>query len=133
MNKKMTKEDIQRNSEHWYNLYKQSQSQLTEKDKTIKDLEWQIKEIVEDNDYYRKDNVEKDEQIEKLETQNVKLIGELGFTTNDLNNCKAKIDELEAQIEKMKRCCNCLYEDYDSWKGKNCNGCHKYSHWKLKE
>ena len=66
------------------------------------------------------------EENAKLEVQNVELIGKVAFLENDLNNVKA-------QIDKMKRCNNCLYEDYDSWKGKLYNGCHKYSHWKLKE
>ena len=59
-------EELQRNSEHWYNLYKQAQSQLTEKDKQIHDLK---------NDYEMLDNCdrihenelkEKDKQIEEL-------------------------------------------------------------------
>lgn len=39
---------------------------LEEKDKEIKDLEWQLKEVTEDNDSYQKDNTEKDKQIERL-------------------------------------------------------------------
>ena len=46
---------------------------------------------------------------------------------------KEKIANLEAQIEKMKRCQNCEYEDYDTWTGKKCEGCKHFSNWQLKE
>ena len=34
--------------------------------KEIKDLEWQLKEVVKDNDYYQEENKRLEEQIEKM-------------------------------------------------------------------
>lgn len=36
------------------------------KDKAIKDLEWQLKEVLEDNDNYQKENKRLEAQIEKM-------------------------------------------------------------------
>ena len=42
-----------------------------------------------------------------------------------------KIEDLEAQIEKMRNCENCIkgYSDY----GKVCKDCKDFSNWKMKE
>ena len=90
----MTKEEIQKNSEHWYNKYKDAEKRIeeleqkleqTEKDladyqfnyptikeleKQVKDLEWQLQEVVKDNDYYQAENKRLEQQIEKMKCCN---------------------------------------------------------------
>lgn len=75
-----------------------NENELTEKDNQIKDLEWQLKEVTEDNDYYQKDNIEKDKQIEELKKQ-LEHRHEVELVLHEMN--KKRI-EFEAQIEKMK-------------------------------
>lgn len=64
-----------------------------------------------------------------------KRIAELKEQVEALANVNIKaqniIGELKAQIEKMKCCCNC--DNYCQCKNRRCNGCHNFSHWKLKE
>lgn len=43
-----------------------NEMELTEKDKTIKDLKWQLQEVIKDNDYYQEENEKLKKQIEKM-------------------------------------------------------------------
>lgn len=67
---------------------------------------------------------EKDKQIEELQEE-VKLEK---IENKDLIE---RVNELEAQIEKMRNCENCIkgYSDY----GKVCKDCKDFSNWKMKE
>ena len=87
----MTEEEIQKNSEHWYNLYKQAQSQLTEKVKQIEELEKDIEYNSEcclkcgkdwESQKLQKKIVEKDKQIDMLSKRLEKLISDI----KDCNN-----------------------------------------------
>lgn len=52
--------------EDWCKIIKGYENLLDKKDKEVKDLEWQLKEELEDNDSYQKDNTEKENDIKEL-------------------------------------------------------------------
>lgn len=43
------------------------QKYVDEAEKQIKDLEWQLKQVIEDNDYYQKENEQLKAQIQKMQ------------------------------------------------------------------
>ena len=98
----------------------------------IKDLEWQLQEVAKDNDVYQKQNKELQEQNTNLQ---VMLQTEREVSNEDYLK---KVTELEAQIEKMKCCENCIhYGEYQIAStgyyfkcGENTKVCDK---WELKE
>ncbi len=78
------------------------------------------------------------EHIIDLQKQNGELtdkVKELEVRCNELflQTCEQaeKIKELEAQIEKMKRCFNCKYRD--KFVESKCGECERYSKWEIKE
>ena len=104
----MTKEEIQKNSEHWYNKYKEMKAQVT-----------QAHIDGYDRGYAK--------AKEKLETENNKLL-------DVINNQDVKIADLEKKLEKMKCCENCN-EWYRLPTGqKDCaeTNCEKLSHWTMR-
>ena len=92
------------------------------------------------NEELKKELTEKDKRIEELKGLKdvatlIKANGSTTVTLMELNNhlvsANQKIKDLEAQIEKMRNCENCIkgYSDY----GKVCKDCKDFSNWKLKE
>ena len=87
----------------------------------IADLEWQLKEVIADNDSYQKDNAEKDKQIEALKLN----------IQEDSVMFHKEISELKAQIEKMRNCSNCK-NICNGIRNDRCKGCMKgkdLPHW----
>ena len=63
------------------------------KDKAIKDLEWQLQEVLEDNDLYQKENAE-------LIQENNVFIKDLGCDTCDIHLQYFKLNQKIAELEK---------------------------------
>ena len=73
------------------------------KDKVIKDLEWQLKEVLEDNDNYQKENAELKEINEGYNRNRDKLIA-MGFPT--FKSCKeysGKLTNLQKENATLKK------------------------------
>ncbi len=73
------------------------------KDKAIKDLEWQLKEVLEDNDNYQKENAELKEINEGYNRNRDKLIA-MGFPT--FKSCKeysGKLTNLQKENTTLKK------------------------------
>lgn len=78
----MTKEEIQKNSEHWYNKYKDAEKQIEEKDKQIADFE--------------KENAELNKKLSKAEADYDKMF----WNKNEIIS-KAK-EILQVVLDKWK-------------------------------
>lgn len=80
---------------------------LEEKDKEIKDLEWQLKEVIEDNDSYQKDNTEKDKQIEGLnnfiDEQRTTIARQIVELTEKENDKKGLLGIIQGKDEAIKK------------------------------
>lgn len=138
----MTKEDIQKNSEHWYNKYKEVKHELEQERK----LNAEIKAR------FVKCNTCTDEMKDKCLMFSGNLCeGERCEELVDLMALVSKSDlqkeneQLKAQIEKMKCCENCKYHSF--WGDElKCNyglkealqedklvECNKMDKWEIKE
>ena len=120
----MTEEELQKNSEHWYNLYKQTKKQLEEikanADYQIEGRDLEIKTL--------------GERCNQLLKDKGNLTDELDERTKDLLNANHKIGQLEQQIEKMKCCGNCKFKDCNKTsRYQTCWYCKNKDKWKLKE
>ena len=116
MTKEMYEDLLQRNklqiNEYW--------ELINEQDKHIDELQSQL--------------TEKDKQIEELKKQ-LEENQDLA-TVAYMQGASRKQKQLEAQIEKMKRCSNCKHWKDEGWYGV-CQleqiDCTEYKHWQLKE
>ena len=73
---------------------------IQDKDKAIKDLEWQLREVAKDNDYYQAENKRLEKQIEKM-----KCCENCGNFDKLYNRCKLTRFTLKS----------CLCKDMDKW------------------
>ena len=97
--------------------------ELTEKDKQIENA----KEVFADNERLLFENADLKKQIEELKKE-LEHRHEVELALHEMN--KKRLD-LEAQIEKMKVCCNCDWSNY--LPNGNCLDCDGKKNWKLKE
>ena len=76
---------------------------------------------------------EKNKQIEELENK----ISDMEIGVNVFNSQERKIAELEAQIEKMKKCENCIHHEAETYDYRafcyHEDTCKNHSEWQLKE
>lgn len=73
----------------------------------------------------------KDIRIAELEVTNKKISDECHKLVDTLEKKQNEIAELEAQIEKMKRCYNCKY--HNKFVESKCGECEVYSKWEIEE
>ena len=105
----MTKEEIQKNSEHWYNKYKDAEKRITDLENKIADIKANCNLAIEGRDIKIK---ELEETINKLREQFAlrysleDKIEKLEKENKTLEGCLLAEQEhtqmLEQQIEKMK-------------------------------
>lgn len=69
-------------------------------------LKWQLNEVIEDNDYYQKENGELSNSVIELEKENEELKAQNKDLCESLDIMNNRESELLEQIEKMKK--NCL-------------------------
>ena len=118
----MTKEEIQKNSEHWYNKYKELENKIADikancdyvlegKDLEIKQLGERCNQLLKD----KGDLTGKNKQLEliilgnqeELENQAVAYETLKLHDQEEIGMLNSRIAELKQQIEKMKCCYNC--------------------------
>lgn len=68
-----------------------------EKEKQIADLEWQLQQVIEDNDYYQKENEELQKENEELQ--------------EEINEWKTKFENLQKYLDTQ----NCYRECAEVW------------------
>ena len=126
----MTKEEIQKNSEHWYNKYKELENKIADikancdyvlegKDLEIKQLGERCNQLLKD----KGDLTGKNKQLEliilgnqeELENQAVAYETLKLHDQEEIGMLNSRIAELKQQIEKMKRHCNCKHRDYEGY------------------
>lgn len=73
------------------------------KDKVIKDLEWQIKQILEDNESYQKENAELKTKVTALKNANRAMVKELDDTTSGGLNILQNVVKNKEQLTKTKK------------------------------
>lgn len=116
----MTKEEIQKNGEHWYNKYKDAEKRIADikancdlaiegRDIKIKELEKENAKLKEQLDFIRDERNYFQEKCEDIE---------LNYYCDHKGGCK--VQELEQQIEKMQCCENCAF-----FKDKTYDICHR--------
>ncbi|MBO7712225.1 MAG: hypothetical protein J6S85_01580 [Methanobrevibacter sp.] len=94
------------------------------KDKVIKDLEWQLQEMVEDNDYYQEENEKFEKENEVLKSRNAQLksrnaeLKEKWLQATDEGTSWAHLKSLEKEIAKYKEMVEDMKADMCSTKSK---------------
>lgn len=114
----MTEEEIKQ-------LAEKNASTYSELDEWQRVKEAYIKGATEATKDLQSQLTEKDKQIEELKK-------EIDYAKEHclFSDCE-RVKRLEAQIEKMKACCNCYWSDYLT--NGHCIDCKNYCNWKLKE
>jgi methyl-accepting chemotaxis protein len=92
----MTKEEIQKNSEHWYEKYKEVKHELEQERK----LNAEIKLLGERCNQLLKD---KGDLTDRIDNQTVAYETLKLHDQEEIGMLNSKVEELEQQIKKMKR------------------------------
>ena len=128
----MTKEEIQKNSEHWYNKYKELERENRLLGERCNQL---LKDKGELTDKIADIKANCDLAIEGRDIKIKELQDHLSEEVELHSHAEEYIKSLEEQIEKMKNCWNCKNWN---WKHAKCQkklkgDCFKASKWELKE
>ena len=92
------------------------------KDKVIKDLEWQIKQILEDNESYQKENAELKTKVTALKNANRAMVKELDDTTSGGLNILQNVVKNKEQLTKTKKMDKCYAWKFKFNRFKKCEG-----------
>ena len=113
----MSKEEIQKNSEHWYNKYKDAEKRIAELENKIADIKANRDLAIEGRDIKIKELEKENAEL----TETLKTYNGCGDWDNDFHTCRVYLqhEELQMYIDQLTKAKEILKEfvqvEYDDY------------------